>query len=1064
MSRLFTPGFTNPGITLLSFCLLLSVLALESRAQDWKEVYDPMVVRSLYLQVDPTDWSRVINDQPEEGQTASQERAAAMFNGEGETPILVEIRRKGATDPVLTSGGLTKVSLKIDINALVPGQRWNGLRKLSLEIGSSSGPLSEGFGWQVHRLAAEAGFYNYDAANAAWVKLYVNGNFHGVFTTTEQRDEQFLRNRDLYSPTNTWLYKVDGSPTLELGVGDSPTHLHLDFAPFAGNGGGGPGGGGGGGPNLEIDLPQWIDMESMITLGACNSYIENSDGLFKRNGKNSFAADFTPPDQRLRNYFPWDLDASIKQGNENIYGGFYSNGITDDPWFRRVYEHTLRELIEGTFAATSLHALLNDLEVVVAPELASDPFISSGAGDFASLRNWVTSRNADVLGQLTLPYVPRPTFNQDGGEVVSGFSLVMTVPAPATAIYYTTDGTDPRLPGGGVGATAQLYTTPLTIDRNMHVTARGFNGTNWSGLATEADFTIANYASALRITEIMYNPADDPTGLIDNDTYEFLEILNTGATAIDVSNFYFDGITYTFAPGTIVAVGDYVVLVRDAAAFASRYPGVSYDGVYLSKLSNGGEKIRLKDATGTTLISVEYDDDPPWVLSPDGLGYSLVNITPDEDPDLSTSWRASTDLHGSPGSADPAAPYQLGVNFNEVLAHTDPPFEDAVELYNRGAAPVDIGGWFLSDDARDDFGDIDPTLLKKYAIPAGTTLLPGAYLAIYENAFNGGGAASPFALTEFGERVYLSSADASGDLTGLVLPFEFGATDNAVSVGRVATSDGDDIAPLVETTFGVSSPATLPDFRTGGGAPNAAPKVGPVVISEIMYNPPPALSEFIELHNITASSVDISDWDIDGISGFAFPTGTSLGAGEYLLLIDTAKITVADFRSQRGVPAGVQVFGGLFDLGNAGEALRLEKPNTDPIGPDILIERVRYNDKSPWPTEADGGRPIAGEVRPRWVWERAAALADDQYRRLSRTGRRLCVRAGDHERIGMETLRRRLYPVSGLVCDGLQRQLLAKWRRTTWLRGAVHPHTCPVRPGSGEQVHHDLFPQAVRHQ
>ncbi len=61
--------------------LLLAAFACDARAQDWKEVYDPMVVRSLYLQVDPTDWSRVINDQPQEGQTESRERADAMFNG-----------------------------------------------------------------------------------------------------------------------------------------------------------------------------------------------------------------------------------------------------------------------------------------------------------------------------------------------------------------------------------------------------------------------------------------------------------------------------------------------------------------------------------------------------------------------------------------------------------------------------------------------------------------------------------------------------------------------------------------------------------------------------------------------------------------------------------------------------------------------------------------------------------------------------------------------------------------------------------------------------------------------
>ncbi|NNC87508.1 MAG: hypothetical protein HKN82_03490, partial [Akkermansiaceae bacterium] len=749
--------------------LILS--CLPAGAQNWKEVYDPMVVRSLYLEVDPADWTRVINDQPVEGDTASQERAGAWFS---DAPIavtfdpvaappagsiLVEIRRKGATDPVLTSGGLTKVSLKIDINELVPGQRWNGLRKLSLEIGSEGGPLSEGFAWQVHRMAAEAGYYKYDAANAAWAKLYVNGGFHGVFTSSEQRDEQFLRNRDLYSPTNTWLYKVDGSPTLELGVGDSPTHLHLDFAPFAGNGGGS------GGPDLEIDLPQWIDMEGMLTLGACNAYVENSDGLFKRNGKNSFAADFLPPNQRLRMYFPWDLDSAVKQGTENIYGGFFSNEITENPWFRRVYEHTLRELIEGPLSEASLHAFLNDLELVLAPELAADPFISSGAGDFASLRNWVTGRNANVLGQLTLPFVARPVFNQDGGEVVSGFGLTMT--APAGQIYYTLDGTDPRAPGGGVGPSALLYSTPVLIDRTRRFVARAFDGTNWSGLATEATFNLADYATALRVTEIMYHPVDDdPADAIDNDDYEFIEIRNTGATDLDVSGFFFEGITYTFPADTTIAAGAYVVLVRDAAAFTARYPGVPPDGIYLSGLSNGGEKIRLKNADGTTVISVEYDDDPPWVISPDGLGYSLVNVNVDGDPDDPVNWRASTNVHGSPGGPDPAPPYPLGLVMNEVLAHAAPPFEDAVEIFNGGGASAILDGWFLSDASRNVLGDLDPAVLKKYKLPAGISIASGGFAVFYENDFLTLNPDDPFSLDEFGGRVFLSSADAAGNLTG----------------------------------------------------------------------------------------------------------------------------------------------------------------------------------------------------------------------------------------------------------------------------------------------------------
>src|SRR5688572_27307226 len=382
------------------------VTATLGEVPEWKAVYNPFVVRTLHLEVNAADWDRVRRDQPMEGQTEGQERAEAWFHGEGENPIRVEIRRKGQTDPALPSDAdPQKVSLKIDFNAVVPGQKWHELRKISLENGGDGSPLEEGFAWQVHRLAADAGFYLYDAANAAWVKLYVNGEYKGVFASTEQRDEQLLRNRDLYSPFNTWLYKVDGQTYSELGTGNSPTYAHLNFAPF---------GKGGTAPDLAIDLPQWIDMESMLTLAACEAFVENNDGLVTHSGKNSFAADFNPPNLRRRIYFPWDMDASIKNGFGQIYGNEpYQLQILNNPWFSRVYEHTFRELLAGPLSAASLNAFLNELEPILGPALDSDPYAAPAGGAasaFSSLRSWVNRRTGDVPTKFLKLHVPRPAF------------------------------------------------------------------------------------------------------------------------------------------------------------------------------------------------------------------------------------------------------------------------------------------------------------------------------------------------------------------------------------------------------------------------------------------------------------------------------------------------------------------------------------------------------------------------------------------------------------------------------------------------------------------------------
>jgi hypothetical protein len=948
-------------------------------------VFDPFTVRTLYLELDPSDWDRVRTDVPVEGDAAGQERAPAYFHGEGESAILVSVRRKGPTDPALPSeGNPQKVSLKIDINEYVPGQRWNGLRKLSLEVGGAeSGPLEEGFAWQVHRAAVQAGMYGYDAANSAWVKLYVNGEYKGVFTNAEQRDEQFLKNRDLYSPTNTWLYKIDGSDQLEIGVGDSPTQEHLCYAPF--DGFKKIGGGGGGSestdsclqPDLDFDLPQWIDMKSMLTLGVCNAFVENNDALFTHSGKNSFAIDFNPPQQRRRMYVPWDLDASIKRAETPIYGSEpYQQELLGHPWFGRVYEHIFRELLDGELSPEALIAFLDQLEPVLTPALEADPYISleSGvAGKFDKLRTWVVNRAANVPTQFVHPFVPRPVFNQDGGEVLSGFELTMST--PSGDIYYTTDGTDPRAPGNGISPNAVLYTAPVVVDRTLRITARTFDGTNWSGLSSDATFDLSNYATPLRVTEIMYNPVDEnPADAIDEDGYEFIELRNTGAEDVDVSGYYFEGITFAFGPGTMVAAGGYVVLVRNPDAFGARYPGVPYDGVYTAKLSNGGEKIRLKNAQGTTLISVDYDDDPPWTFSPDGLGYSLVNIDPDGDPDEPNNWRPSTNVHGSPGGADPAPPYPLGLRINEVLANAPSSTDQAVEILNAGDSAADISGWFLSDQARqpafDEFGNpvpgpVDPELLKKYRLPSGSNLSSGGFMAVFEEDFFWSNPDTPFLLNEFGGRVFLSSADAAGNLTGQVLAIDYPATSLGVSYGWVETSRGGETAPLASPTLGTA---------------NSAPRVGPVVISEIMYNPDPTGSEYVELRNISGSVVDISGWDIDGIGGFSFPSGTNVPPGGFVLLVDSAKTTASAFRADYAVPFGVPIFMDLFDLGNGGETLRLDRPNpvNPSVNPDILVERIRYNDKSPWPTEADGNGPsleryvLAGYGNEPLNWRTAA--------------------------------------------------------------------------------------------
>src|SRR5690606_38977855 len=117
------------------------------------------------------------------------------------------------------------------------------------------------------------------------------------------------------------------------------------------------------------------------------------------------------------------------------------------------------------------------------------------------------------------PSLTAPSFNQHGGNITNNFTLSMT--APAGGIYYTIDGSDPRLPGGAVSAAAKVYSAPITLSEHSTIKARAIHSGSWSAM-NEADFTIVHDFTELLVSELMYHPPDvlDTVG----DEFEFIEL------------------------------------------------------------------------------------------------------------------------------------------------------------------------------------------------------------------------------------------------------------------------------------------------------------------------------------------------------------------------------------------------------------------------------------------------------------------------------------------------------------------------------------------------------------
>ncbi|MBN1818400.1 MAG: lamin tail domain-containing protein [Sedimentisphaerales bacterium] len=490
----------------------------------------------------------------------------------------------------------------------------------------------------------------------------------------------------------------------------------------------------------------------------------------------------------------------------------------------------------------------------------------------------------------------------------------------------------------------------LELTKSSRVKSRVLSETGeWSAL-NEATYGIGPVKESLRISEILYHPAGDPNN-------EFIEVTNIGSETINIHWVSFTkGITFTF-PDTELDPGDYVVAVGDIEKFQALYgTGIAIAGQYEGRLDDAGERIVLVDAVGAVIHDFDYKDS--WYELTDGEGFSLTLINPNNENletwQQSESWRPSAFVGGSPGAADSMSgstriPNPGDVIIHEVLAHSHGEAADWIELHNTTEQSINIGGWFLSDSNRD-----DPNRTK-YEIPANTILPADGYRVFYQDQHfgspNAAGCRIPFALSENGETVYLRSRkDNQGRFTGFFEKQSFGASATGIPFGRHETSTG-------TTDFVAMSQATIDNE-------NAYPKVGPVVISEIMYEPPMGKYfdndefEYFELMNITGQPVPLQSYDnelndflpwrmTDGID-FTFPPDTVLKANERLLLVRNLDA----FTDRYSVPANTQIFEWTDGrLNNAGEKVQLsmQGDQVDGVLYYIRLDSVEFSDASPWP-------------------------------------------------------------------------------------------------------------------
>jgi hypothetical protein len=355
-------------------------------------VFNPEQMLDFALEMTPGDWAALLAD--------------ATYN------IMFEARFRCNDGPVQTvgvrrkrSGGQQKVGLKIDINQVAAGQRFYGLRKLSLENGVSSGTnadsgdvgalVREYLAWRLMVLSGAI------SGRAAMARVTVNGVLVGVYVNVEAVDKTFLESR--LNDDTGWLYKRsggdDGLRTHELDMLPNP---YDDYFCFFGKGGGScampPA------ADLARDLPKKLNIPQLLRVGAVNAITSNSDApLFKDN--NYYWYDWAGGP---RVYLPWDLDSTMS-ANLNVFTGgvggqvSYYTGALFSNWAGD-YKAILQELVAQKLTEAAISGELDRVQRVAGAALDADPHAAgTTAPAVSALKAWWQARLRTLQMQLAAP-------------------------------------------------------------------------------------------------------------------------------------------------------------------------------------------------------------------------------------------------------------------------------------------------------------------------------------------------------------------------------------------------------------------------------------------------------------------------------------------------------------------------------------------------------------------------------------------------------------------------------------------------------------------------------------
>jgi len=341
------------------------------------------------------------------------------------------------------------------------------------------------------------------------------------------------------------------------------------------------------------------------------------------------------------------------------------------------------------------------------------------------------------------PDVEAPEFNRHGGDIEPGFRLTMS--APAGSIWYTLDGSDPRLEGGAISPEASEYgfSDRITLlgsgaSARVHVPTDDRLGLDW----TNADFNDDAWTAGT--TGLGYERTSGYEDLIATDLSDAMDGINAtfyARVAFDVERpeeldaltlrmKYDDGFVAWLNGVEIARRNAPEILAWNASATA---PHTDAQAVVFEDIDVSEHLERL--APDRNVLAIQGMNSSAGssdlLIVPELAATELGGALPDLVFEESTRARARA-LVGDEWSAltDAVFAVDTGLRVTEIQYHPvaldgdifDPDEFEYIELTNTGSEPIDLRGVRFTRGVEFDF-----------TTSAVTELAPGEIVVIVED-------------------------------------------------------------------------------------------------------------------------------------------------------------------------------------------------------------------------------------------------------------------------------------------------------------------------------------------